>query len=113
MKIRIGDNILVTTGKYRGKTGKVRRVFGDRNQVVVEKINIRTKHIAKRQGQAGQRIQYEAPFSSSNVMVLCPSCEKTTRVSYSRLESGAKQRICKKCNKSLDKVVERKQTRKR
>ena len=113
MKIRIGDQVLVATGKYRGKTGKVLRVYAKRNKIVVEKINIRTRHIKKKPGQAGQKIRYEAAFDASNVAALCPSCEKPTRVSYIFLKTGKKQRVCKKCKQSLDRPVERKKTKKR
>lgn len=113
MKIRINDNVLVLAGKHRGKTGDVRRVFKKRNQVVVEKINIRTRHIKKRPGQAGQKIHYEAPIDASNVMVVCHNCSKATRVGQIILKTGKKQRVCKKCGQSLDKPVERKRTKKR
>lgn len=113
MKVRISDNVLVTAGKYRGKSGKILRVFEKRNQVVVEKMNIRTRHVKKRTGQAGQKIRYEAPFDASNVVVLCPNCSKPTRVNYIFLKTGKKQRVCKKCSQSLDKPVERKKTKKR
>lgn len=113
MKVKMNDNVLVIAGKYRGKKGRVTRVFKKRDQVVVEKINIRVKHIKKRPGQAGQKIQFEAPFSASNVIVLCPQCEKPTRVSHIFLKTGQKQRVCKKCGQSLDKPIERKKTKKR
>lgn len=113
MKIHIDDKVLVLAGKYRGKTGKVLRVFAKQKKVVVEKINIRTRHIKKRPGQAGQKIHYEAPIDISNVMVICPSCEKTTRIKHIILKTGKKQRVCKKCSQSLDKIVERKRTKKR
>lgn len=113
MKIHINDNVLVMTGKYCGKTGHVMRVYKKRSQVVVEKINLRTRHIKKRPGQPGQKIRYEAPFDASNAMVICPNCSKTTRVSYLTLKTGKHQRICKKCGQSLDKPVERKRTKKR
>lgn len=113
MKIHVDDNVLVLAGKYRKKTGKVLRVSEKNNKVVVEKINIRTKHIKKRTGEAGQKIHFEAPLDASNVMIICPSCSKTTRVTYIFLKTGKKQRVCKKCKQSLDKAVERKSTKKR
>lgn len=113
MKVKIGDNVLVAAGKYRGKSGKVLRVYKKRNAVVVEKINIRTRHIKKKTGQAGQKIRYEAPFNASNVVILCPNCSKPTRVSYIFLKTGKKQRVCKKCSQSLDRPVEKKKTKKR
>jgi large subunit ribosomal protein L24 len=113
MNIRLDDNVLVIAGKYRGKTGKIQRVLIKRNPVTVEKINIRTRHVKKRPGQAGQKIHYETPINVSNVMVICPHCSKTTRVSFLALKTGRKQRVCKKCSQSLDKPVERKRTKKR
>ncbi len=112
MKLHIDDNVLVTTGKYAGKTGKVLRVLEKRNHIVVEKMNIRIRHVKKKVGQPGQKIQFEAPFNASNVMIICPHCSKTTRVSIIRLKTGKKQRVCKKCTQSLDKAVERKRTKK-
>jgi len=107
MKIKVNDNVLVIAGKYRGKTGKVMRVFKKQNRVTVEKVNIRTRHIRKTATQAGQRIQYEAPMAVSNVKLICPSCKKPTRVGYSVLESGKKYRICKKCNESVEQSLEK------
>ena len=112
MKLHVDDNVLVIAGKYRGKKGKIMRLNAKTNKVVVEKVNIRTRHIKKRPGQAGQKIHYEAPMESSNVIILCPECSKPTRVAYTFLKSGQKQRVCKKCNQSLDKPVERKKTKK-
>ena len=63
MKIHVDDNVLVTTGKDKGKTGKVIRVFKKTSKVVIEKINLRTKHIKKTAQQAGQRVKYEAPIA--------------------------------------------------
>lgn len=112
MKIHVQDNVLVRTGKYRGKTGKVVRVLKKSERIVVEKVNIRVRHIKKQSGKPGQKISYEAPFTASNVMVICPNCSKTTRVSYVKLKTGKKQRVCKKCSQSLDKIVERKKIKK-
>lgn len=103
MKVKMNDNVLVIAGKDRNKTGKVTRVLQKSNKVVVEKVNMRTKHIRKTQTEPGSKIQFEGAIPSSNVMVICPHCKKATRVGYKKLESGKKQRICKKCNETLDK----------
>lgn len=113
MKLHIGDNVLVIAGKYRGKKGAVLRLLQKSDQVVVEKVNIRTRHIKKKQGQAGQKIHFEAPFHASNVIVICPNCSKPTRVAHLVLNTGKKQRVCKKCNQSLDKPVEKKKSKKK
>lgn len=112
MKIHVGDHVLITTGKYRKKAGKVLRLSKKDATVVVEKMNIRTRHIKKRPGQPGQKIHYEAPLDASNVAVICPHCSKATRVAYSKLKTGKKQRVCKKCSQSLDTAEQRKQSKK-
>lgn len=101
MKIHTNDNVLVTSGKDRGKTGKVLRVFPSKNKIIVEKTNIRTKHIKKSQNRPGERIQFEAPLAVANVMIICPACNKVTRVGMTVLENGKKQRTCKKCKRPL------------
>lgn len=116
MKIHVGDTVLVTTGKDKTKTGKVRRVSSKHSKVIVDKVNMRVKHIKKSQGKPGQKISFEAPLDISNVSVVCPHCSKATRVGYTMVGSGKmqkKQRVCKKCNQTLDTKVERKKTKKK
>lgn len=109
MKIHVNDTILVLAGKDRGKTGKVLNVSEKCHEIVVEKVNIRTKHIKKkRPGESGQRIQFEAAVDASNAAVICPHCKKKTRVSHGFLENGKKYRKCKKCSQSLDQAVPKK-----
>ncbi len=105
MKFKVKDKVLVMAGKYKGKTGTVMRIYKKTNRVTVEKINIRTKHIKKTSTRAGQRIKFEAPFDASNVMIICPNCNKTTRVGYNMPEKGKKYRICKKCGESLEQAI--------
>lgn len=101
MKVKVNDKVLVISGKEKGKTGRVMRVITKSARIVVEKLNMRTKHIKKSAQRAGEKIHFEAPFHSSNVMIICPSCQKSTRAGYKTLENGKKERICKKCNQSL------------
>ena len=103
MKVKLNDQVIVTAGKDKGKKGKIMRILRKQRKIVVEKVNVRTKHIKKTTEKPGQKIQFEAPIDVSNVMVICTSCNKQTRVGYKKLESGKKQRTCKKCNESLDK----------
>ncbi len=104
MKLKVNDQVAVTTGKDKGKKGKIMRILRKANKIVVEKVNLRTKHIKKTSEKAGQKIQFEAPLDASNVMVICPNCKKLTRIEYKKLENGKKQRICKKCKETLDKI---------
>ncbi|MBU0577601.1 50S ribosomal protein L24 [Patescibacteria group bacterium] len=113
MKFKVQDKVLVVAGKYKGKTGKVMRVYKKTNRITVEKINIRTKHIKKTSTRAGQKIQYEAPFDVSNVMAICPNCNKTTRIGYNIPEKGKKYRICKKCGESIEQAISKVEKKKK
>lgn len=98
MKVRKGDNVTMLSGKDRGKTGKVLFAFPAENKVVVEGLNKVARHQrAKKQGQKGQIVHKERAVDVSNVMLICKSCGKPTRVGYRVAEDGSKNRICKKC----------------
>ncbi len=112
MKVKVNDKVLVIAGKDKGKTGKVTKVYAKHNRVVVEKLNMRTKHIRKTQNKPGERIKYEAPINASNVMILDPKENKPTRVAYKMLENGKKERISKLSGLSLDKIVTEAETKK-
>jgi len=97
MKIKTGDNVLVTAGKDRGKKGKVIRTFPREAKIVVEGVNVRKKHVrAKKAGQKGQVVEMPFSFSVSNVKILCVKCGKATRVGY-KVDGKKKARVCKKC----------------
>ena len=102
MKIKLNDQVEVIAGKDKGKKGKIIKVLQKQNKVVVEKVNMKTKHIKKKENRPGERIKFEGPISVSNVMMLCPSCNKPTRVGYKKMANGKNQRICKKCKIELD-----------
>lgn len=108
VKIRKGDTVQVISGRDedKGKRGEVIRVLPDDRKVVVQGINLRTKHQREVQSQ-GRRVQpgkvrFEAPVSIANVMLVCPKCGKATRVGVSRGEDGVAQRLCKKCSSIID-----------
>ncbi len=105
MKVKLNDKVKVTTGKDKGKTGKVMKVLSKQNKIVVEKVNILTKYTKKTQTKPGEMIKFEAPINVSNIMVICPHCEAPTRVGYKIAEDKKKKRICKKCNSLLDKIT--------
>ena len=103
--IRRNDNVVITTGKDRGKTGRVLRVVADKNRVVVEGVNMIKRHTKpnpQRQIKGGV-IEREAPLHASNVQVLCPECGKPTRIGRKLLGDGRKVRICRKCEGVVDK----------
>jgi large subunit ribosomal protein L24 len=108
VKIRKGDTVEVISGRLedKGKRGEVINVFLDDRRVVVQGVNIRTKHQKQVQTQAGRnmnpgRIQFEAPIDISNVMLVCPKCSETTRVGVQRDDNGA-HRVCKNCQTLVD-----------
>lgn len=102
MKLKVSDQVGIIAGKDKGKSGKIMRINRKNNKVVVEKVNIRTKHIKKTTERPGEKIQFEAPVDASNVMVVCPNCKKLSRIEYKKTEKGKKQRICKKCKETVD-----------
>ena len=108
VKIRKGDTVEVISGKLddKGKRGEVINMMPTAGRLVVQGINIRTKHQKQVQTQAGRniqpgRIKFEAPLDISNVMLVCPKCSKTTRVSVQRDDTGS-HRVCKQCEAVID-----------
>jgi len=103
LSIKKGDTVLVIAGKDKDKRAKVLAVSPKSNRVIVEGVNVVSKcRKAKTAQEKSQIIKIEAPVDASNVMVVCPACQKATRVAHAEV-NGKKARICKKCGASLDK----------
>ena len=101
--VKKGDKVLVIAGKDKGKTADVVEVSPKTNKVLVEGVNIVTKHQKPRtQQDKGGIIKKNAPIEASNVMVVCPVCGKATRVKHKEI-NGKNARVCSKCTASLDK----------
>ena len=103
MRIHAGDTVLVTAGKDKGKTGRVERNYPHNSRVVVEGVNVVTKHMKGRPGvrQSG-RIQMEAPLHVSNVALICNKCNQPTKARITFLETGSRVRSCTKCQEVID-----------
>lgn len=102
IKIKKGDLVKIMVGKDSGKTGKVMQVLPEDQQVVVEGLNILKKHIKPtKRNEKGQRLEFSAPLAISKVQLVCPKCNKITRVGFKVLTDGKKQRICRKCKEIL------------
>lgn len=102
MKVKKGDNVMIITGKDRGKNGKILNVFLQKNRVVVEGLNLVKKRVRPRkQGEKGQTINMPASLNASNVMIICKNCGKNTRIGYKILEDKNKIRICRKCGEEI------------
>ncbi len=112
MKVKKNDTVLVITGKDAGKTAKVLVALPKDNKVVVDGVNVQKKHKKARSAQEVSSIQNQSgPIDASNVLVVCPVCEKATRVAY-KIEGDKKVRICKKCGAILDASKEAKEVKK-
>ena len=102
MSIRKDDLVVVLSGKDKGKQGKVLEVMPKSGKVVVEKINVVSRHTKPRkQGEQGGILKKEAPIYACKVMVVCPKCNKPTRVAHKVGEDGKKVRVCKHCGAEL------------
>ena len=111
MHVKSNDQVVVISGKDKGKKGKITAAFPKTGRVVVEGVNVVTKHQKpRRQGQQGGIFQKERDIVASNVMLICPKCGKATRVAHrieeTTREDGTKKtksiRVCKKCKADID-----------
>lgn len=103
MKIRKNDQVLVISGKDKGKKGKVRYAFPREEQLLVDGINMIKKH-ARAQASVRQAgiIERESPLQVSKVMLICTKCDRPTRVGFRYLEGGKKVRVCSHCHEVID-----------
>ena len=104
MNVKLNDNVLVITGKYAGKQGKVIATSPKHGKVTVEGVNIQKKaQKARKANEVSKIAEREGAIDVSNVMVVCPSCSKAIRVKYN-VEGEKKHRVCPKCGAVLDKA---------
>lgn len=99
-KIKKGDTVKITTGKDKGQTGKVLKVLFDGKKVIVENLNLYTRHLKASGNQPGQKTQLPRPLPTSNVALICPACKKATRVGFDATQKP-KVRVCKKCGQVI------------
>ena len=98
LHVRTGDNVEVISGKDKGKRGEVLEVSLKEGKVIVNGINVATKHLKHRgPTNPGGIIKVEAPIYSSKVMLVCPRCKSKTRLARKFTGDGEKERLCKKC----------------
>lgn len=103
VKIKKDDKVKILSGKDKGKIGKVLKVLKDRNRAVVENINVAKVH--QRPSNAnpqGGIVDKPMPIELSNLLIVCNSCIKPTRIAIKQLEDGKRVRVCKKCNELID-----------
>ena len=101
MNVKKGDNVVVLSGKDKGKQGKILVSDPKAAKVIVEGVNVATKHQKPRkQGEEGGIIKVETPIYASKVQLVCPKCGKATRVGH-KVEGDKKVRVCKKCGAEI------------
>jgi len=105
-RIKKGDTVEVLSGNDWGLRGTVQRVLPKKDRLVVSGINTVKKHQRPMRAGRGQVqpgiIEFEAPIHISNVMLVCPQCDRRTRVGFTWQEDGRKVRVCKKCGEAID-----------
>ena len=98
LHVKKGDTVVVLSGKDKGKKGKVLEVSPKEQKVIVEGLNMVTKHVKpRRQGDAGGFVKAEGALYACKVMAVCPKCGKPTRLGHKIKEDGSKARVCKLC----------------
>ena len=105
IQIRKGDQVRVIAGRDKGKTGRVLSVHPDSGKVTVEHASMIKRHTRPnpQKNIKGGIVEREGPIDVSSVLLLCPSCNKHTRVGHSVLADGTKARVCRRCGATLEK----------
>jgi large subunit ribosomal protein L24 len=110
MDLAPGDTVMVIAGKDRGKTGEVLRTLPSKGRIVVRGVNVLKRHTKSGQRVGGNQVMqggivdFEAPLDYSNVMLLCPSCHRPTRIRHTVLEDGKRALVCVRCDQPYERV---------
>jgi len=97
MKFKKGDQVIVTTGKDKGRKGKIEKIFPRKNLVLIPGLNLVKKHLRKQgEGKPGGIVDLVKPIIASKLALLCPKCNQPTRIGW-----RSKERICKKCQAAI------------
>lgn len=100
--IKKGDTVFITSGKEKGKIGKVLRVMKDENKAIIEKLNIIKRHTRPSgKNPSGGIVEKEAGIHTSNLMLYCTKCSKPSRVGHRNSDKGEKIRYCKRCGEEI------------
>ena len=103
LHLKKDDQVIVISGKEKGKTGKILKVFSKKESALVEKINFVKRHTRpSSKSRQGGILEKEAPLPISNLMVICAKCNTPVRIGRKSLEDGKKVRCCKKCGELMD-----------
>ena len=100
--VKKDDQVVILSGKDKGKKGKVLAVSPKEGKVIIEGCNMVTKHVKPKQmGQTGGIVKAEGALYASKVMLVCPKCGKPTRLAHKVLSDGTKERLCKHCGETF------------
>ncbi len=103
MQIKKNDNVMVISGKEKGKRGRVIAVYPSTNRLLVEKLNMIKRHTRPNQQlRQGGIVERESPISAANVRLICSKCDKPTTISRQDQGGDARVRVCKTCNEAID-----------
>jgi large subunit ribosomal protein L24 len=103
LSVKKNDTVLIIAGREKGKRGRVLSVYPSKDRILIEKINVIRKHMKPTRKYAqGGIIEKEATLHISNIMLICPKCNKPTRISNTQLQDARKVRMCKKCREVMD-----------
>lgn len=108
MKFKVGDEILVTAGKDKGRKGKIEKVFPKENRVFVPGVNIYKKTRKGAPGEKGGIVELPRALPVAKIALICPKCAKQTRISYRIDKRGEKTRVCAKCKREIYEKGEKK-----
>ena len=101
LHVKTGDNVMIISGKDKGKTGKVLAVSPKEGKVIIEGRNMVSKHVkARKMGDQAGIVQAESAIYACKVQRVCPKCNKPTRIGH-KVEGGKKVRVCKKCGAEI------------
>ena len=100
LKLKIGDNVKVTTGKDKGREGKIEKVIPKKNAVIIAGVNMYKRHVKGQQGQKGGIYDLPRPLNIAKIALICPHCKMQSRVSF-KIEKDTKFRVCSKCKKNI------------
>ena len=101
MKLKKGDQVIVTTGKDKGRKGKIEKIFPKLDKVLIPQINVYKKHVKSTPGQKGGIFDIPRPLALSKLALICTKCKKPTRVGF-KIVKDKKVRVCRKCKREVD-----------
>jgi large subunit ribosomal protein L24 len=103
-KFKVGDQVKITAGKDKGQTGKISQLLPKLDKIVVEGKNLYTRHLKAAAGKPGSKTKLPRPLPTANIALVCPSCQKTTRVGFD-ITQKPKIRICRRCGQVIKNQV--------